>query len=134
MRGVAGTLAHSALMYLKSRTGLLPEFQPYESFHIALAQLIGRDINPIMPWALSFLNCSTIVAFIFGRAYWLLPGNNGAIKGLIYGLFAWAMMGLLFLPLLGLGLFATHIGLGIAPALFALAMLVLAQASTCHVA
>ena len=34
-----------------------------------------------------------------------------------------AMMGFLFFPFLGLGLFAIQIGRGIAPALFALAML-----------
>jgi hypothetical protein len=42
---------------------------------------------------------------------------------LIFGVLGWAIMGLLFFPLLGLGFFATQIGLGLSPALFSLAML-----------
>jgi hypothetical protein len=121
--GLCGTAAHSLLMFLKYRTGLLPSFQPYENLQIALSHLVGSEVHPLVPWALSFLNGATIVGFIFGRIYRLLPGKSGATKGLIFGLLGWAMMGVLFFPLIGLGLFAIQIGLGIAPALFALAML-----------
>lgn len=121
--GLCGSTAHSLLMFLKSWTGLLPSFQPYHSLQITLSHLIGSEVHPMVPWALSFLNGSTIVGFTFGRSYRLLPGNNGAAKGLVFGLFGWAMMGLLFFPLLGLGIFATQIGLGVSPALFSLAML-----------
>ena len=121
--GLCGTAAHSLLMFLKYRTGLLPSFQPYESLQIALSHLAGSEVHPIVPWALSFLNGATIVGLIFGRIYPLLPGKSGATKGLIFGLLGWAMMGFLFFPLLGLGLFASQIALGIAPALFSLAML-----------
>jgi hypothetical protein len=110
-------------MYLKSRTGLLPPFQPYDSLQIALSHMVGSEVHPMVPWVLSFLNGSTIVGFIFGRSYRRLPGNNGAAKGLIFGVLGWAIMGLLFFPLLGLGFFATQIGLGLSPALFSLAML-----------
>ena len=120
--GLFGTAAHAALMFLKSRTGLLPSFQPYESLQNALSHLVGSTVHPIVPWTLSFLNGTAIVGFFFGRTYRLLPGKNGATKGLVFGLFGWAMMGLLYYPLLGLGLFAIQIGLGIAPALFSLAM------------
>jgi hypothetical protein len=72
---------------------------------------------------LSCLNGSTITGFSFGRLYRQIPGATGAIKGLIFGAWCWALMGLVFFPLLGLGLFATGIGLGVWPALFSLAML-----------
>jgi len=42
---------------------------------------------------------------------------------LSFGVWCWVVMGLVFFPLLGLGLFATGIGLGVWPALFSLAML-----------
>lgn len=73
--------------------------------------------------ALSFLNGSLVVGALFGRLYRRLPGRNGAVKGLIFGLFGWMVMGLLFFPWLGLGVFALSVGLGIQPALFSLAML-----------
>ncbi len=120
--GLCGTAAHSLLMYLKFRLGLLPSFQPYRNLQLALGHLIGSDVHPAVPWALSFLNGSAVVGLIFGRAYRWLPGRNGAAKGLIFGLFFWVAMGLVFFPLLGLGLFATGIGLGSAPAIFSLAM------------
>ena len=60
---------------------------------------------------------------IFGRINGLLPGRNGISKGLIFGLIGWVLMGLIFFPLIGLGPFAFQAGLGIAPALLSLAML-----------
>jgi hypothetical protein len=121
--GLAGTAAHSLLMLFKARSGLLPSFQPYASFQIALGRLVGGEVNPLLPWMLSFLNGATLVGFLFGRVNRLLPGRNGATKGLVFGVIGWVLMGLLFFPWLGLGPFALGIGLGIAPALFSLAML-----------
>ena len=121
--GLCGSIAHSLLMYFKLRSGLLPTFQPYANLQTVLSVWIGRDVHPLVPWALSFLNGSTFVGFFFGLSYRWLPGDNGSTKGLIYGAFGWVAMGLLFFPLLGLGLFANHLGLGVWPALFSLAML-----------
>jgi hypothetical protein len=111
-------------MLFKSQMGLLPSFQPYESLQNALHRLIGADVHPAVLWLLSFVSGATLVGFLFARIYRLLPGSGGALKGLMFGLLGWAMMGFLLFPLLGLGLFAFDVGLGIAPALFSLAMLV----------
>jgi len=121
--GLCGTAAHSFLMFCKSRLGLLPSFQPYESLQAALNRLVGGDVPPIVAWLLSFVSGATLVGLVFARVYQLLPGLHGATKGLTFGLVGWAIMGVGFFPLLGLGLFAWNIGLGIAPALFSLAML-----------
>jgi hypothetical protein len=51
------------------------------------------------------------------------PGISGATKGLTFGVLAWVVMGFLFFQLLGLGPFASQLGLGIWPALFSLALL-----------
>lgn len=119
--GFCGSIAHTLLMYLKWRTGLLPDFQPYENLQAALGHLTGARVHPIVPWALSFLNGSTVLGFCFGRAYSWLPGESGAAKGVVFGILGWALMGLVFFPLLGLGPFALN--LGIWPAMFSLAML-----------
>ena len=60
---------------------------------------------------------------LFGRINRLLPGRNGATKGVTFGLIGWVLMGLIFFPMIGLGPFAIRVGLGIEPALLSLAML-----------
>lgn len=121
--GFCGSLAHTLLMYLKSRTGLLPAFQPYENLQAALSRMMGGEVNPIVPWALSFLNGATILSFAFGHLYPRLPGRSGLAKGLAFGVAGWLAMGLAFFPLIGLGPFASGLGLGATPALFSLAMI-----------
>ena len=120
--GLAGTIVHFGFMYLRSRIGLLPSFQPYHSFQATLSYWVGADVPAIVPWLLSFLNGMTILGFLFGRLNRLLPGRTGATKGLMFGLIGWMMMGLVFFPVIGLGPFAVGVGLGIAPAMLSLAM------------
>ena len=121
--GLSGTIVHFLFMYFKSRSGLLPSFQPYQSFQHSLSQWVGTNVPAIVPWVLSFANGMAILGFLFGRVNRLLPGRNGATKGVIFGLIGWVLMGLIFFPLIGLGPFASRAGLGIAPALLSLAML-----------
>ena len=109
-------------MILKSRAGLLPSFQPYDDLQRLLGDLVGGSVGPAAPWILSFANGSLVLGFLFGRTYRLLPGRSGAVKGLVFGLIGWILMGLVFFPLLGRGLFATQAGLGLLPAAFSLVM------------
>jgi hypothetical protein len=94
---------------------LLPSFQPYQSFQVALSHWVGANVPAIVPWGLSFLNGMAILGFLFARI-------NRLPKGLTFGLIGWMFMGLIFFPVIGLGPFATGIGLGIGPALLSLAM------------
>ncbi|MBH5389128.1 hypothetical protein H1B27_22960 [Bradyrhizobium sp. CNPSo 4019] len=121
--GIAGSIAHSLLMYLKSRAGLLTSFQPYDNLQATLSHLVGSAVDPMVPWALSFLNGSTLVGLVFGYSYQRLPGKTGVTKGAVFGVFGWIIMGLAFFPIIGLGFFALDAGLGISPALFSLMML-----------
>jgi hypothetical protein len=114
------------LIYVKADFGarhkLLPSFQPYQSFQAALSHWVGNNVPAAVPWLLSFLNGMTILGFLFARLNWLLPGRTGLSKGLTFGLIGWLFMGLIFFPLIGLGPFAFGIGLGIAPAMMSLGM------------
>ena len=110
-------------MYLKSRAGLLPAFQPYQSLQHSLSQWVGADVPIFVPWLFSFVNGMAILGFLFARINHLLPGRNGISKGAIFGLIGWVLMGMIFFPLIGLGPFAFQAGLGIAPALLSLGML-----------
>ena len=75
--GLAGSAAHSCLMILKSRAGLLPSFQPYDDLQRLLGDLVGGSVGPAAPWILSFANGSLVLGFLFGRTYRLLPGRSG---------------------------------------------------------
>jgi hypothetical protein len=121
--GLCGSAAHSGLMFLKSWMGWLPSFHPYEDLQQALSELVGGSVDPLIPWALSFLNGAVVLGILFGRIFPLLPGRSGAAKGLVFGILGWLVMGVAFFPILGRGLFATQIGLGPLPALFSLLML-----------
>ncbi len=121
--GFCGTVAHYALMYFKARTGLMPTFQPYQALQAALGDLAGRDVHPLVPWLLSFVNGMAVLGFVFGRLYRYIPGRRGFVKGLLFGVAGWLVMNLAFLPLLGLGLFGHATGLGVQPALFTFAMM-----------
>jgi hypothetical protein len=100
----------------------MPSFQPYPALQAALGELIGREVHPLVPWALSFVNGMAVLGFAFGRLYRYIPGRSGLVKGLAFGVAGWLVMNLAFLPLLGLGPFASATGLGIQPALFTFAM------------
>jgi hypothetical protein len=63
--------------------------------------------------------------FLFAWFNRLLPGRNGSIKGLTFGLLGWVLMNLIFFPLIGLGPFAIRVGLGIKPALLSLVMVLI---------
>jgi len=121
--GACGTIVHVVFMYLKARTGLLPLFQPYQSFQTALAHWVGTDVPAVVPWMLSFLNGMTILGFLFARFNRMLPGKSGAAKGVTFGFIGWIFMGSIFFPAIGLGPFATGVGSGLGPALLSLVML-----------
>jgi hypothetical protein len=125
--GLAGSIAHTLLMALKSSAGWLPDFQPYQDVQAMLGSLAGRSVHPLVPWALSYFNGSVVLGFVFGRLYPRLPGQSGLVKGGAFGLGVWCHMGLLFFPAIGKGLFAagTLHGLtlhGLVPSLFTLLM------------
>jgi Family of unknown function (DUF6789) len=121
--GSAATLVHFLFMYFKSRLGLLPAFQPYHSFQIALSRWVGSDVPAIVPWLLSFLNGMTLIGLLFGRIIQRLPGRSGAAKGLSFGVIGWLLLNLIFFPLIDRGPFALRVGAGIGPALLSLAMM-----------
>jgi hypothetical protein len=110
-------------MYAKAQLGILESFQPYQSLQIALGYWTGQYVHPAVPWLISYLNGSTAAGFAFARLYRHLPGSSGPMKGFIAGVLGWLAMDLIFFPLLGLGPFATRLGLGLGPALFSLGMM-----------
>ena len=121
--GLCGTVVHSLLSLVHSKTGPLPEFQPNDDFRRALSWLIGQEIHLGLAWLLLFVNGAIIWGFVFGQVYRFLPGEDPWRKGIVFGVCAWMVMGLVFFPLVGRGIFAVELGLGAAPAILLLLML-----------
>jgi hypothetical protein len=91
--GLCGTLVHSLLALVHSKTGPLPEFQPNDDFRRALSWLIGQDIRPGVAWLLLFVNGAVIWGFVFGQVYRFLPGKRPWQKGAFFGICVWIVMG-----------------------------------------
>jgi hypothetical protein len=120
--GLCGSAAHTLLMALKSWAQILPSFQPYADLQALLTAFVGNSVDPMIPWALSYFNGSVVLGFLFGRSYQVLPGRTGVMKGLGFGFAVWLAMGLIFFPAMGKGWFAAQTGLGFAPTIFTLVM------------
>ena len=85
--------------------------------------MIGQEIHPGLAWLLLFVNGAIIWGFVFGQVYRFLPGEDPWRKGIVFGVCAWMVMGLVFFPLVGRGIFAVELGLEAAPAILLLLML-----------
>jgi hypothetical protein len=121
--GFCGTVVHSLLILVHSRSGPLPGFQPNEDIQRGLSWLVGTEVDTAFVWLLSFVNGAIVWGFVFGQTYRFLPGNSPWLKGICFGVCAWLAMGLLFFPLVDRGIFAAKLGLGIAPAMLMLGAL-----------
>ena len=121
--GLCGTAAHTVLMALKSWAQWLPGFVPYKDLQTILAAMVGTSVPAAVPWLLSYFNGSVVLGFLYRAIHRQLPGRDGAVKGAVFGLLGWIIMGLVAFPLLGRGLFATQAGLGLKPAFFTLLMM-----------
>ena len=120
--GLCGSAAHTGLMALKSWARILPGFEPYSDLQALLTSLVGSSIHPVIPWALSYFNGSVVLGFLFGQFYSRLPGRTPLAKGTVFGLAIWIVMGLMFFPIIGKGLFAMGAGPGLKPTVFSLLM------------
>lgn len=102
--GLVATLVLSAFMLLKGSMALWPELNL-----VRLLVNLG-SIQTVAAWMDHFIIGVVIWGLLFAgldatwetRAYWL--------KGLVFGVFAWLMMMILFMPLTKAGFFGVKIG------------------------
>jgi Family of unknown function (DUF6789) len=102
--GFVATLVLSAVLLLKASMNIAPEVNI-----IRLLVSLG-SIQTVAAWMDHFIVGVVVWGLLFGAydalatrpAYWL--------KGLIFGVFAWLMMMLLFMPLAKVGAFGYRIG------------------------
>lgn len=104
LAGLVATLVLTAVMLLKTSMGLWPELNL-----IRLLVNLG-SIQTVAAWMDHFIVGVVVWGMLFGgldamwesRAYWL--------KGLIFGVFAWLVMMILFMPAAKAGVFGVRIG------------------------
>ena len=104
LAGFVATLVLSGILILKGNMGLWPELNI-----IRLLVNLG-SIQTVAAWMDHFIVGVVVWGLLFGafdamwesRAYWL--------KGLIFGVFAWLLMMVLFMPLAKAGWFGARIG------------------------
>lgn len=104
LAGLVATLVLSGILVLKSNMGLWPEVNL-----IRLLVNLG-SIQTVAAWMDHFIVGVVVWGLLFAafdamwesRAYWL--------KGLLFGVFAWLMMMILFMPLAKAGWFGVRIG------------------------
>jgi hypothetical protein len=85
LAGFGATTVHFALMAIKHRAGILPEFEPYEDLQRLLSSVTARSLESPFSWLLPYINGALIIGFVFGRLFTHLPGSTPIVKGGAFG-------------------------------------------------
>lgn len=113
--GLIATVFISVLLYAQQAAGVHPDFNL-----IALLQsAAGMPGEIFMPWIIHFIVGSVFWGLGFAVLSPHLPGPHW-LRGAIFGVLAWIVMMLVFLPAAGLPVFAQGMGIGIPATAFAL--------------
>ena len=125
LAGFGASMVHIVLMEIKHRSGILPQFEPYADLQRLLSSMTAHAFEPPLSWLFPYINGALLLGFVFGQLFVYLPGRTAVVKGAVFGLFAWLVLGFGLLPLSGSGIFARGLGLGVFPAVLMLAMLMI---------
>lgn len=110
--GFVATLALSVLMIAKAALGVAPGLNAIALLTAAAAHHAGLPASPWTGWALHFLIGTVAWGGLFAlladgirlQAFW--------VKGVAFGLGAWALMMVIFMPLAGGGFLGLALGPG----------------------
>jgi hypothetical protein len=103
--GFVATLVLGALLLLKSSFGLWPQLNI-----ISLLSALG-GISAAAAWMDHFIVGTVVWGLLFSLFDSVGSGLGHWLKGIIFGVFAWLMMMVLFMPAAGAGLFGNKIGI-----------------------
>lgn len=106
LAGVFATIVVSMMMMIKAATGQFPELHVVRT----LSEILGSSDNVIIGFGAHLF----IGIVIWGIGYALIesriPISSHSLKGVAFGICAWLLMMIVFMPLAGAGLFAVNRG------------------------
>ncbi len=102
--GFVATLILTAVILLKAEMHISPESNAI----VLISKLAGGTVGG---WMDHFIIGTLIWGMLFAGFNEISPNYPYWIKGLIFGVFAWFVMMVLFMPFVGLGLFGLKAGL-----------------------
>jgi hypothetical protein len=102
--GLIATLALSALLVTKGNMGLWPELSV-----IQLLMNLG-SISRVQAWMDHFIIGVIVWGLLFSGLAATWERGSYWLKGLIFGVFAWLLMMILFMPLAKAGMFGMNVG------------------------
>ena len=102
--GLVATLVLSGLLLLKSTMNLVPELNL-----IRLLVNLG-SISTVQAWMDHFIVGVIVWGLLFGAYDALAVRPAHWLKGIIFGVFAWVVMMVMFMPLAKAGVFGSKIG------------------------
>jgi hypothetical protein len=104
LSGLVATLVLSGLLLLKSTMDLVPELNL-----IRLLVNLG-SISVVQAWMDHFIIGVVVWGLLFGVYDSMASRPAHWLKGIIFGVFAWLVMMVLFMPLAKAGIFGSKIG------------------------
>lgn len=102
--GLVATVVLAVVMLLRRALGLFPGIDVIELIGAAAAELFGLPPSAAVGWVLLFL-IGAFWGLIFGWIHHRLAGASGLARGLLFGVAAWVVMMLVFMPIAGAGWF-----------------------------
>ena len=102
--GLLATLVLTGVIVVKGNMGLWPE--------VSLIQLLVNlgSITPVQAWMDHFIVGVVVWGLLFGAFDALWESRTYWLKGLIFGVFAWLVMMIMFMPMAKAGFFGIKIG------------------------
>jgi uncharacterized membrane protein YagU involved in acid resistance len=117
--GFAASAAVGALMIIKTQLGILPELNPIGDIVAVVDSYTGLQFPPDTGWVGHFIIGAVGWGVIYTWIRTILPGPAVA-KGLIFGVLAWLVIMIVFMPVAGHGFFGLSLGIAAQVATFAL--------------
>jgi tetrahydromethanopterin S-methyltransferase subunit F len=104
--GFVASLALAGIFLLKSSFDFMPQINIIR----LLTNLGGGNLSVGPAWADHFIVGTLIWGLMFGAGESIASRPAPWLKGIIFGVFAWLLMMVVFMPLAGWGLFGFRIG------------------------